>query len=150
MPGEGWVLGDWSIGSTTILDTWREGRKPIAMLPAKTVVTLLEGLSIVYQPDVVTISERIPELGVIRREKVFRYTYYGEGEADFWAKGRWYAGFDGSFITEAEGSGCATQCKGKVTVNGRKIWWFRVRLSDGRTGWTNHLDLLDWAGKIKK
>jgi hypothetical protein len=68
-------------------------------------------------------------------DTILRYTYEGEGFADFWMKGRWYKEFDGSFITELDGDGCSKKCTGKVSRLGRNEEWSKVRLADRRIGW---------------
>ena len=106
-------------------------------------MTLLSGLCEVSKPDLITVTSPIPELQINRGDSLLRYTYYGEGNADFWVDGRWYSDADGTFITEAEGTGCQSQCKARVTEPGQKKWWFRVRLADRRVGWTDAAESLN-------
>ena len=106
-------------------------------------MTLLSGLCEVSKPDLITVTSPIPELQLNRGDSLLRYTDYGEGNADFWVDGRWYGDADGAFITEAEGTGCQSQCKARVTEPGRKKWWFRVRLADRRVGWTDAAESLN-------
>lgn len=144
LPGEGWAPGTYKLrGQAVIFDTWRPLRRRLTVLDAGTLVTMLSGLCEVNKPDLVTITSPIPELQLNPGDSLLRYTYYGEGNADFWAKGRWYSNADGAFITEAEGTGCQSQCKARVTEPGRKVWWFRVRLTDHRVGWTDAADSLN-------
>jgi hypothetical protein len=100
------------------------------------VVSGLDKLHVTYDPDVVTITAPMPAFSLNAGDSIFRYTYYGEGFADFWIKGRWYPMLDGSFITELEGNnGCSKNCSGKVTKAGRFEQWRQIRLLDGRVGW---------------
>jgi hypothetical protein len=92
-------------------------------------------LSVVYKPDIVTITAPMPQFGLNVGDTILRYTYEGEGFADFWIKGRWYKELDGSFLTEQDGNGCSKNCSGKVTQLGQKEEWSRVRLQDGRDAW---------------
>jgi hypothetical protein len=138
LPGEGWVPGRWNVRNTApVYDTWRAGRKRIAVVPRGSVISALGGLNVVHKPDVITVTEPIPALELVPGDTMLRYVYRGEGWADFWAKGRWYSNLDGGFITEADGSGCRSRCKARVTAPGEKTWWFHVRLADGRTGWSD-------------
>jgi len=58
LPGEGWFLGERKLNRTIVIyDTWHQGRKSIATVRAGTIVTLLEGLNIVYKPDEITAVE---------------------------------------------------------------------------------------------
>jgi hypothetical protein len=133
---QNWVVKRYRIErATSIYETWKTERKKIADLPRGTIVSGLRKLSVVYEPDVVTITAPMPQLGLKVDDTILRYTYEGEGFADFWIKGRWYKEFDGSFITEQDGNGCAKNCSGEVTKVGRKEEWSNVRLQDGREGW---------------
>ena len=143
LPGEGWLPGSHKLrGQTVIFDTWRSSRRRLAVLNAGTPVTLLSGLCDVSRPDIVTVTSPIPKFQLYPGDSLLRYTYRGEGFADFWVKGRWYGNADGAFITEADGTGCQSHCKARVTEPGRKIWWFCVRLTDDRVGWTDAVDSL--------
>jgi hypothetical protein len=144
LPGEGWRLGAYKLrGQAVIFDTWKPHRRQLAVLDAGTPVTMLSGLCEVSKPDLVTATAPIPELQLNPGDNFLRYTYHGEGFADFWAKGRWYSDIDGAFIREVEGTGCQSECKARVTEPGRKTWWFRVRLIDRRIGWTDAVDSLN-------
>jgi hypothetical protein len=137
---ENWVVKRFKIeAATSAYDTWKTERKNIAELPRGTIVSGLRKLSVVYEPDVITITAAMPQLGLKVGDTILRYTVEGEGFADFWVHsgsgGRWYKEFDGSFITEPDTNGCSKNCSGKVTKVGRKEVWANVRLQDGRAGW---------------
>jgi len=133
---ENWVVKRYKVErATAIYDTWMTQRKKIAELPPGTIVSGLRKLSVTYEPDVITITAAMPQLGLKVDDTIFRYRVEGEGFADFWIKGRWYKEFDGSFITEPDTNGCSKNCSGKVTKVGTKEEWSNVRLQDGRQGW---------------
>lgn len=120
---------------TTICDSWTVKRRKIGDLMPGAIVSGLLKLSVVYKPDIVTITAPMPQFGLNVGDTILRYTYEGEGFADFWIKGRWYKQLDGSFLTEQDGNGCSKNCSGKVTQLGQKEEWSRVRLQDGRDAW---------------
>jgi len=141
LPGEGWAAGTYRLhGPARIFDSWKRQRRQIAILKAGARFTLLSGLCEVSRPDLIVVTAAIPELQLEPGEQILRFTYLGEGNADFWAKGRWYAAGDLGFVRNADGSGCQGLCKAKEVEAGRNEWWFRVRLSDGRVGWTDAAD----------
>jgi hypothetical protein len=121
--------------SYVIYDSWRPNGKVIRKAARGTIVQGLGKLSVVFEPDIITISQAIPRLGVAVGDTIFRYTAEGESFADFWIKGRWYESLDGSFITDLNDSGCSKQCSARETKAGRKEWWSHVRTRDGRIGW---------------
>jgi hypothetical protein len=86
--------------SYVIYDSWRPNRKVIRKAVRGTIVQGLGKLSVVFEPDIITISRAIPRLGLAVGDTIFRYTAEGESFADFWIKGRWYESLDGSFITD--------------------------------------------------
>ena len=141
LPGEGSTPGKYTLrGPAVIFDTWKPRRHRIATLKAGTPLVLLSGVSEVSKPDLVAVTSPVPELQLNPGDSLLRYTWRGEGNADFWAKGRFYRDLNGEFVTEADGSGCQSQCKARVVESGLKVWWFRVRLMDHRIGWTNAAD----------
>ena len=144
LPGEGWVPGTWKArGPARVYNTWAQNRRRIAVLRKGQRFTLLSGLCTVSQPDVITVTAAIPEMGLDRGDSLLRYVRRGEGWADFWAKGRWYSDFDGSFVTDANQTGCRHFCKALETKPGLRTWWFNIRLPDGRIGWTDAVDNLN-------
>jgi len=144
LPGEGWVPGTWKAkGSALIYNAWTHGRHRMTVLHRGERFTLLSGLCVVNRPDVITVTATIPRMRLNPGDSFLRYMHRGEGWADFWAKGRWYSDFDGSFVTNANGTGCRHSYKARETKPGRRAWWLNVRLSDGRAGWTDALDNLN-------
>jgi hypothetical protein len=144
LPGEGWAIRTYTLhGRAVIFDTWKPHRHRLTVLEAGTLVTMLSGLSEVSKPDVIAVTSRIPELQLSPGDRLFRYTYRGEGNADLWAKGRWYRNADGGMITNADGSGCQSRCQARELEPGRKTWWFRVRLPNNLIGWTDAFDSLN-------
>jgi hypothetical protein len=133
---ENWTVKRFKlIHSTPIYDNWTAKRKKIGELPRGAVVSGLLKLSVVYEPDVVSITAPMPQFGLNVGDTIFRYTEEGEGFADFWINGRWYKALDGSFITDQDGNGCSKNCSGKETKPGRKEEWSHVYLQDGRNAW---------------
>ena len=133
---ENWTVKRFKLDhSTSIYDTWASKRNKIGGLARGAIVSGLSKLTVVYKPDIVTITAPMPQFGLNVGDTILRYTYEGEGFADFWIKGRWYKELDGSFLTEQDGNGCSKNCSGNVTQPGQKEEWSRVRLPDGRDAW---------------
>ena len=136
-PFEGCRFGTWLVTrKTTVYDTWKRSRKIQGRLEKGTAVTALTGVHITLRPDRIKVTRAIAGLGVHPGDIILRYMYIGEGFADIWAKGRWSKEYDCSFVTEADGSGCARDCSANVVAAGRKEWWVNVKGPKGVTGWT--------------
>jgi hypothetical protein len=119
-----------------IADTWKPTRREIGSVPAGTMVKVLEDLIVVDAPDIVWVTKPIDAIHLANGDTILRYARLGEGWADFWAAGCWYKQASADFIVEPDGAGCGgSDCPAKVTKMGRQMWWFHVKLPDGRTGW---------------
>ena len=146
-PGEGWGPGPYRLkASIDVFDTWKLPRHRLATVRAGTVVTLSSGVNLVSEPDRVKATAPVPEFGLLGDETFYRYMERGEGWADIWANGRWYANADAAFIQNADRSGCGTNCRALEVTHGKKTWWIEVQLSDGRTGWTDKTDEFPASG----
>ena len=125
-------------------DTWKPTRKEIGSVPAGTTVEVLEDLIVVDAPDIVWVAGPIEGMNLKTGDTILRYARLGEGSADLWAEGCWYKEASADFITEPDGAGCGgSHCSAKVTKLGKQMWWFRVRMPNGKTGWmlSQSLDL---------
>jgi hypothetical protein len=125
-----------------IADSWKPTRREIASIPAGTMVDVLEDVIVVDAPDVVWVTKPNEELKVKEGDTILRYAHLEEGWADLWVQGCWYKDADAGFITDPDGGGCeGANCAAKVTKVGRQTWWFRVRLPNGKSGWTQSQNL---------
>ena len=103
---------------------------------------MLEDVIVVDAPDIVRVTEPIAPLKLKEGDTILRYSRLGEGSADLWAEGCWYEDADAGFITEPDGGGCGgSSCSAKVTKMGRQTWWFRIKLPNGKVGWTQSQNL---------
>jgi hypothetical protein len=118
-----------------IYDSWKPNRKVIRKASRGTILQGFTRLNVVYEPDIVRVTEPMARFGVAVGDTLFRYTPEGETFYDFWIKGRWYESLDGSFITDLQDSGCSKQCSARETRAGRNEWWTKVRTRDGLSGW---------------
>jgi hypothetical protein len=141
LPGEGWNVGTFkSRRPIKVFDTWKPERKKIATMQTNAAFTLLAGLCVIDRPDHITVTDPVPHLSLKAGDEVLRYAERGEGNANFWSNGRWYRNSDLAFVANVDGSGCQSGCKARVIETGSKTRWFRIRLTDGRSGWTDAAD----------
>ena len=127
-----------------IADSWKPTRREVGTVPAGTMVEVLEDVIVVDAPDVVRITKPMEELNLKEGDTILRYAHLGEGWADFWVESCWYKESNADFIIEPDGGGCGgSRCSAKVTKPGRQTQWFRIKLPNGKTGWTQgqNLDL---------
>ena len=120
-----------------VSDTWKETRHEIAAVRGGTTVEILEDLIVVDAPDIVRVSAPIEEMNLKQGDTILRYARLGEGWADLWANNCWYKQANAEFIVEPDGAGCGgDHCSARVTKMGKQMWWFHIKLPNGKSGWT--------------
>lgn len=137
-PFEGCTYGKWTAAAqVTVFDTWKPGRKRIAILSPKEVVTGISGVVITYKPGVIVLTQDLPGDDLRKGDRILTYTYRGEGVSAVWFKGRFYLDYDTTFAKGLDGTGCMRNCKGAYIDSGKSVWWAKVRIKSGVVGWVN-------------
>jgi hypothetical protein len=125
-----------------LADTWRPTRREVASVPSGTVVDVLEDLIVVDAPDIVRVTQSISEMNVKEGDTLLRFARLDDGTADFWVDGCWYKDINADFIVGPDGGGCGgSDCSARVTKMGKQSWWVHIKLPNGKTGWTQSLNL---------
>jgi hypothetical protein len=74
-------------------------------------------------------------------DTIWLYTYHGEGVYLVWFKGKMFEDNIGfSPYGGSSGTRCQSDpknCFGHLTAEHSSEWWIKLRLKDGRIGWTN-------------
>ena len=118
-------------------DTWKSTRREVGVVPVGTLVEVMEDIIVVDAPDIVWVSRPIDEMKLKQGDTILRYARLGEASADLWTDGCWYKEVRADFVIEPDGAGCGgSDCSARVTKLGRQMWWFRIKLPNGKTGWT--------------
>jgi hypothetical protein len=155
-PFEGCAYGEWtSIGSVRVRRD-RDRRSPVVFdLATGDKVTAVTGAVVVLRPGRVEfkaatqLSSQDGMLRVSAGDTLYLLAYIGEGFTNAWLKGRIYRGVDGatSFFdvrcTDEPG-----RCNGRVVEPPLTEWWVQLRVSDGRTGWTDEPEKFDGKNRI--
>ena len=80
----------------------------------------------------------LPEQKLKRGDSILTYAYRGEGFSAVWFKHQYYAEFDISFAKWPGGQGCGGEhCAATYVDLGKKIWWAKVKLTSGLSGWVD-------------
>jgi len=104
------------------------------------------GVVITIRPGVIRMDRDLPEQHLKRGDTILTYTYRGEGFSSVWYEGRFDPEFDISFAKWPDGQGCGgSHCAATYVDLGEKVWWAKVKLKSGRTGWVN-MDTTEFDG----
>jgi hypothetical protein len=122
--------------AATVYDTWKPERKPVAQLAEGDRVTGIEGAVVTMLPGVIRMDRDLPEQNLQRGDTILTYAERGEGYSAVWFKGKYHKQFDISFAKLPDGTGCGgAHCAATYIDLGRKLWWVKVKLASGLTGW---------------
>jgi hypothetical protein len=146
-PFEGCAYRQWTAReSTPVYDTWKENRKTIAQLKDGDKVVATTGVVITYKPGRVRMDRDRPEDKLKRGDLILTYTYRGEGYFAVWFNGTFQKEFDLTFAALPDEKDCR-DCVATFIDKGKNVWWAKVRLKSGQTGWVNmndaHFDGVD-------
>ncbi len=138
-PGEGCAYGHWTaLKPVIIYDTWKQRRQAVAHLSLGEKVMGLTGVVITRQPGLIRVSRDLPALHLKRGDTILTYAHHGEGSSAVWFNGGYREDYDISFTKRPDGSGCGGEyCAATYEDLGNTIWWAKVKLASGRTGWVD-------------
>ena len=135
-PGKNRSVAHWKIKrKAQIYSSWDEKQNVIGALNPRDEVTVLAGVNVTRKPDRILVKRPISGLSVEPGDIILRYDYFGEGEANIWAKGIWHNHYDLPTLTEKNGAGCQSRCDSIVTEDGVKEWWVQVKTGSRQAGW---------------
>jgi hypothetical protein len=122
----------------TVYDTWQENRRQVAQIGKGEAVLALTGGVETIRPGVVRMDRDLEGSNLKRGDLILTYADRGEGFSAVWFKGRYYSDFDISFTRWPDGTGCGSaHCAATYVDPGNKVWWAKVELRSGVTGWVN-------------
>ena len=138
-PFEGCSYREWTANKPVdVYDTLDENRRVVARLSRGQKVQALTGVVITFKPGVIRIDRALPERKLKRGDTIFTYAYRGEGFSAVWFNDTYYASYDISFTRWPDGMGCGgDHCAATYIDLGEKVWWAKVKLKSGKTGWVN-------------
>ena len=137
-PFEGCTYRQWTAHEVVpVYDTWKERRHEIARLAVGEKVNAITGVVITYRPGVIRLDEDAPDASLKRGDLIMTYTYHGEGDTEACFKGKYYRFFDIHFSKSEDGFCGRQHCEGTYVDPGKKVWWAKVKLKSGRTGWVD-------------
>ena len=138
-PFEGCTYRRWiAQAPVNVYDDFKERRHRIAVLSKGEAVTGITGVVITLRPGVIRMDRDVRDQNLHAGDKILTYTYQGEGYSAVWFGGNFYPSFDISFAKWPDGAGCGgAHCAATYIDLGEKIWWAKIKLKSGRTGWVN-------------
>ena len=137
-PFEGCTYRQWAAHEVVpVYDTWKERRHEIARLAVGEKVNAITGVVITYRPGVIRLDEDLPDAKLKQGDVILTYTYHGEPDTEACFKGKYYRFFDIHFSKSEDGFCGRQDCEGSYIDPGKKVWWAKVKLKSGRTGWVD-------------
>jgi hypothetical protein len=138
-PFETCSYGEWTARKPiAVYDTWEEKRHEIARIVEGEKVLAETGVVITLRPGIIRMDRDLPEQKLKRGETLLTYSYRGEGFSAVSVHGKYESDFDISFTKWPDGTGCGSEhCAATYVDLGSKVWWVKVKLASGRTGWLN-------------
>jgi len=160
-PFEGCVYRQWTARKAlTVYDNWKPPRRAVAEVSPGERVEAITGVVITFRPGVIRMDRALPAQNLKAGDIILTYAYRGEGCYAAWVHGRYEPEFEvpmarwpassacivnGScamdrsaecFLQCVGGPGCmGAECAATVTDLGQKVWWGKVKLASGRSGW---------------
>jgi len=126
----------WTATKPTLLyQSWkRSGRKVIGSVRKGKRVLAATGVVVTYRPSRFRAMQTDPHLELRIGDEFPVYSYRGEGNFDFWNKGKFYE--DGIYTKSKCGEATTEFAPSFCIVNSGEIeWWAQVKTTSGKTGW---------------
>lgn len=84
-PFEGCQFGAWTAtDNVQLFSTWKEDRKPVAVISKGEAVTAITGVHVTFEPSEIQVTAPIPAYGLKAGDTVYGYMYKGEGVFSGW------------------------------------------------------------------
>src|SRR5262249_5134084 len=137
-PFEGCTYRQWTAHEVVpVYDTWNENRREVSRRAIGGKFNTRNGVVMTYKHGGIRLDEDIPGSGFKRGDIILTYTYHGEGESAVCFKGKYYANFNIQFSKSPGGSCGSSHCEATYVHPGKCVWWAKVKLKSGRTGWVD-------------
>ena len=120
-----------------VYSSWQNKRILVGTLRAGEEVTVVAGVNIIREPDMVLVAQPILDPPLKPGDVILRYGLDGNWDWRFWAKGVWFTKRTDEVVEKntpcdlPDKSGCYDT----VIKNGVKEWWVQVKRRNGHSGW---------------
>lgn len=120
-----------------VYSSWQDKRVLVGTLKAGEEVTVLAGVNIVREPDMVLVVQPKLYLPLKPGDVILRYGHDRDWDWRFWAKGVWFTERIDQVLEKNTPCDLPDKsgCDDTVIKNGVKEWWVQVKRRNGHSGW---------------